>query len=181
MSAHNIDGVKTLSYSPQSNGLIENFNNQMRKMLRELMIRQQNLVWYNQLDLCCSIKNKQRNSTKKKRAIDVWQNIPYTRLQKYNNMSVGVNTRTKARRDVANNTTKELSVGDFVRVKLSQLYSQVCKKVKDHDKKYIVVKYSPDIYIIDKVLKEDHEGLEKKRYTLKKIRRSAFINAAEDE
>ena len=76
-------------------------------------------------------------------------------------MSVGVNTRTKARRDVANNTTKELSVGDFVRVKLSQLYSQVRKMVKQGDKKYIVVKYSPDIYIIDKVLKEDHEGLEK--------------------
>ena len=77
MSTHNIDGVRTLSYSPQSNGLIENFNNQTRKMLRELMIRHQNLVWYNQLDLCCSIKTIQRNPTTNKRAIDVWQNTPY--------------------------------------------------------------------------------------------------------
>ena len=79
---------------------------------------------------------------------------------------MGASTRTKARRDVATNTTKEFSVGDFVLVKLSQLYSQVRKMVKDHDKKYIVVKYSPEIHIIHKVLKEDNEGLEKKRYTL---------------
>jgi transposase InsO family protein len=65
LDGHNIQGIKTLSYSPQSNGLIENFNNQLRKMLRELMIRHGNLVWYNQLDLCCSIKNRQRNSTTK--------------------------------------------------------------------------------------------------------------------
>ena len=87
-------------------------------------------------------------------------------IKKYKSIDVGARTRTKARRDVGNNTTKELSVGDFVGVKLSQLYSQVCKMVKDHDKKYIVIKYSSEIYIIHKVLKEDNEGLENKRYTL---------------
>ena len=60
MTAHNIEGVETLSYSPESNGLIENFNNQMRKMLRKLMIGHQNFTWYNQLDLCCSIKIDKR-------------------------------------------------------------------------------------------------------------------------
>ena len=84
----------------------------------------------------------------KKRAIDVWQNMPYTRLQKYKNIDVRANTRTKARQDVANNTTNELSVGDFVRVILSQLYSQVRKRVKDPDKK-IVSSNVPQIYFID--------------------------------
>ena len=41
--------------------------------------------------------------------------------------------------------------------------------VKDNDKKYIVVKYSPEIYIIDKILKPDNEGYEKLRYTLKTL------------
>ena len=41
--------------------------------------------------------------------------------------------------------------------------------VKAGDKKYIVVKYSPEIYIIDKVLKPDNEGYEKLRYTLKTL------------
>ena len=169
MERHNIRWINTLSYSPQSNGLIENFNNQLRKMLRELMIRHENLIWYNQLDLCCSIKNKQRNSTTKKRPIDVWQNTAYNRMEGYNNRDVGLNTKEKARKDVLKNTTVELEVGDHVRVKLSQLYSQVRKMVKDNDKKYIVVKYSPEIYVIDHILKPDNEGYEKLRYTLKDL------------
>jgi len=169
MEGHNIQWINTLSYSPQSNGLIENFNNQLRKMLRELMIRHNNLVWYNQLDLCCSIKNRQRNSTTKKRPIDVWKNIPYNRLDAFNNRDVGYNIREKARKDVLKNTTQEFELGDYVRVKLSQLYSQIRKMVKDGDKKYIVVKYSPEIYVIDHILKPDHEGYEKLRYTLKTL------------
>ena len=65
--------------------------------------------------------------------------------------------------------TKEFEKGDYVRVKLSQLYSQIRKMVKDGDKKYIVVKYSPEIYQIDKVIQPDHEGYEKLRYTLKNL------------
>jgi hypothetical protein len=41
--------------------------------------------------------------------------------------------------------------------------------VKDGDKKYIVVKYSPEIYVIDHILKPDHTGYEKLRYTLKTL------------
>ena len=41
--------------------------------------------------------------------------------------------------------------------------------VKQGDKKYIVVKYSPEIYEIDRILKPDHEGYEKLRYTLKDL------------
>ena len=41
--------------------------------------------------------------------------------------------------------------------------------VKDGQKKYIVVKYSPEIYVIDKILKPDRAGYEKLRYTLKTL------------
>ena len=167
MEQHNIKWINTFSYSPQSNGLIENFNHQLRKMLREIMIRHNNLVWYNQLDLCCSIKNRQKNSTTKKRPIDIWNNTPYR--ANVNIDEVAANIRRKARQNVLRNKTLELNVGDFVRVKLSQLYSQVRKMVKDGDKKFIVVKYSPEIYQIDNILKPDHEGYEKLRYTLKTL------------
>jgi hypothetical protein len=80
-----------------------------------------------------------------------------------------MNTSEKARKDVLKNTTKEFQLGDYVRVKLSQLYSQIRKMVKDGDKKYIVVKYSPEIYVIDHILKPDREGYEKLRYTLKTL------------
>ena len=135
-------------------------------MLREIMIRHNNLVWYNQLDLCCSIKNRQKNSTTKKRPIDIWDNTPYDARPNINNNEVAANIRRKARQNVLKNKTLEFNIGDYVRVKLSQLYSQVRKMVKDGDKKFIVVKYSPEVYQIDKILKPDNEGYEKLRYTL---------------
>ena len=76
---HDIKSVKTLSYIPESNGLKENFNSLMRKMLRELMMGHANLIWYNYLDLCCNIKNKQKNSTTKKWATDKWNNTRYSK------------------------------------------------------------------------------------------------------
>lgn len=169
MARHNIKWINTLSYSPQSNGLIENFNNQLRKMLREIMIRHNDLVWYNQLDLCCSIKNRQVNSTTKKRPIDIWDNRPYNERPNINNNEVAGNIRKKAKQNVLKNKTIELNIDDYVRVKLSQLYSQVRKMIKDGDKKFIVVKYSPEVYQIDKILKPDNEGYEKLRYTLKTL------------
>ena len=56
-----------------------------------------------------------------------------------------MNTSEKARKDVLKNTTQEFELGDYARVKLSQLYSQIRKMVKDSEKKHIVVKYSPEI------------------------------------
>ena len=41
--------------------------------------------------------------------------------------------------------------------------------LSDGEKKYIVVKYSPEIYVIDKILKPDRAGYEKLRYTLKTL------------
>ena len=169
MEQHNIKWINTLSYSPQSNGLIENFNNQLRKMLREIMIRNKSLVWYNKLDLCCSIKNKQKNGTTKKRPIDIWNDLPYETQNKDLHLTVSERIKAKAKRNVLKNKTQEFTVGDYVRVKLSQLYSQIRQMVKQGDKKYIVVKYSPEIYEIDKVLKPDNEGYEKLRYTLKDL------------
>ena len=49
---------------------------------------------------------------------------------------------------------------------MTALYSQVRQMVKDHDKKFIVVTYSPDIYRIRSILKKDNVGYENKRYTL---------------
>jgi hypothetical protein len=101
--------------------------------------------------------------------MDIWNNTPYTGDVNNNNVPVANRIRSKARRDVLKNKTIEFSKGDYVRVKLSQLYSQVRKMIKQGDKKFVVVKYTPEIYEIDQVLKPDHEGYEKLRYTLKDL------------
>ena len=56
-------GIKqafTLSYTPQSNGLVENLNNQVRKILREMFLRNNNTTWYDKLELVATNKNNQK-------------------------------------------------------------------------------------------------------------------------
>lgn len=169
MRDHNIDWINTLSYSPQSNGKIENFNSQLRKMLREYMIRNNNQKWVPYLQACCDNKNTQKLSTTGKRPIDVWKNSPYTILEALDNIKVKGRIRARAKRLVEANKTHEFNVGDLVRVKMTQLYSQLRQMIKTGDKKFIVVKYSPDIYRVHSILAPDNAGYEKNRYTLETL------------
>ena len=169
MREHHIEWINTLSYSPQSNGKIENFNNQLRKMLREYMIRTNSQRWFPHLQACCDNKNSQKLSTTKRRPVDIWKNTPYTRMERLNNISVKGRILNRARKLVEQNKTHEFNVGDLVRVKMTQLQSQLRQQVKAGDKKFIVVKYSPEIYRVHAILAPDNAGYEKNRYTLEDL------------
>ena len=52
---------------------------------------------------------------------------------------------------------------------MSALYSELRKQVKAGNKKLINVTYTPEIYRIFKIIKEDHPTYERKRYTLKRL------------
>ena len=79
------------------------------------------------------------------------------------------NIEEKARKQIERADIEELNKGDYVRVKMSSIYSEIRKEVKAGNKKLINVSYTPEIYKIFKVLQEDHPGFERKRYTLKKL------------
>ena len=68
-----------------------------------------------------------------------------------------------------NAETELFEVGDPVRVLMSSLHSEVRKLVKANRGKYIVVKYSPEIYYISEVLKPKPrlKDFQNTRYTLK--------------
>ena len=67
-----IDLIKTLSYSPTSNGLIENFNKQLRKMIWEGTIRYNSLNWVNHLNEYTNNHNNHKNTTTKYAPIEIW-------------------------------------------------------------------------------------------------------------
>ena len=73
MKDHDIQFINTLSYSPQSNGLIENMNGQIRKILREFMLRNKSLHWRQYLQRACDLKNSQRNGTTKQFPNKLWR------------------------------------------------------------------------------------------------------------
>lgn len=60
-----------------------------------------------------------------RRPIDVWKSAPYDKLEEFDNRNIARNIREKAKYNAAKYKTLELNVGDYVRVKLSQLYSQI--------------------------------------------------------
>jgi len=184
---NNIKYIFTLPYAPESNGLIENFNKQLRKMLREIFIRTNNLNWVDYLQICCDNKNTQYNKTTKHTPNQLWDpdsfydNVknktrelpPSIAKSEATPEALRINARNnikeKAKKQIERNTITELNKGDYVRVKMSALYSELRKEIKAGNKKLINVSYTPEIYKIFKVIDETHPSYERKRYTLKKL------------
>ena len=73
MKQNSIVYVKTLSYSPESNGLVEGKNRIVRQILREIMIRQNSRNWTNHLETTTDLMNTQRNGTTKENPNDLWK------------------------------------------------------------------------------------------------------------
>ena len=71
-SDNDITQVKTLSYSPTSNGLIENFNMFLRKMIREGFIREKSLNWVDHLEDYVINRNTSKHSVTKYSPNDIW-------------------------------------------------------------------------------------------------------------
>ena len=170
MKENNIVYIKTLSYTPTANGLVEGKNKIVRKILREIMIRNNSQNWVNYLQICSNNMNSQRNGTTKQTPDSLWKEGH--EIQGEKNESVIQLHKKRIAREVQGNTTEEYKVGDYVRVKMGSLFSEVRKMIKAGDKKLITVTYSPDIYQIASILKKDLKDeygvqYEKQRYTLK--------------
>jgi hypothetical protein len=73
MKDNNITYIKTLSYSPESNGLVEGRNKLVRKILREINIRTNSRNWTNYLQTTANLLNSQRNGTTKQTPDSVWK------------------------------------------------------------------------------------------------------------
>ena len=177
LKQNNIKWINTLSYSPQSNGLIENFNSQLRKMLREIMIRNNSVRWVGDnpnnrdeiLQICCDSKNSQKNTTTKQAPKDIWK--PGHVFTPEQTKKTFENLQKAAAREVAKNKSQTYENGDIVRVKMTALFSNLRKLVKSGNKKYIVVPYSPEAFKV-KVwgkLNDDKSKYEKQQYTLEHL------------
>ena len=73
MKDNNIVYIKTLSYTPTSNGLVEHKNRRIREVLREMMIRNNSRNWTNSLQIACDNLNSQRNGTTKQTPSSIWR------------------------------------------------------------------------------------------------------------
>jgi hypothetical protein len=171
-----IQVIKTLSYSPESNGLVEGTNKKVRNVLREIMIKTNSRNWTTHLQTTANLLNTQMNGTTKRTPNSIW---------KEGHELQGEQDRDTIRRHerriinaVKNNGTVEFKVSDFVRVKVGTLYPSVRKLLKSGDRKNVVVNYSPTVYKITNILAKDKPDrrvgnttieYEKSRYTLSNL------------
>jgi transposase InsO family protein len=160
----NIKQVFTLSYTPQSNGLVENLNNQVRKILREMFLRNKNTTWYDKLEIVAINKNNQRNSSIKNAPVNVWH-PGYDVRDNTSELLI----KEKAKKRIEKYKATEYKIGDLVRVKVSALFSKVRELIKNSNKKYLSGKYTPEVYRVKSILMPDNEGYENNRYTIETL------------
>ena len=149
---YGIKGINTKSYSPQSNGLIENLNKQIRKIIREVFLRTNNLNWVDYLKDIQDNKNKNYNSKIKAVPYDLFHNDPNNVL----GSKAKENVIKHANKVIKNND--DLGINDIVRIKMSVIDSNIRKMIKQGDKKKIIINYSPDIYSIHEIIKFKHSN-----------------------
>jgi hypothetical protein len=176
MKDNNIQVIKTLSYSPESNGLVEGRNKLVRNILREIMIRTNSRNWTRHLQTTANLLNTQTNGTTKRTPNSIWKEGH--ELQGEQDQDIIRRHERRIINAVKNNQTVEFKINDFVRVKMGTLYSSVRKLLKSGDRKNVVVNYSPTVYKITNILAKDKPDrrvgnttieYEKSRYTLSNL------------
>jgi IS30 family transposase len=73
MKEHNVQVINTLSYSPESAGLVEGTNKKVRNVPREIMIRTNSRRWTTYLQTTANLLNTQMNGTTKRTPNSIWK------------------------------------------------------------------------------------------------------------
>jgi len=139
---NNIHIKKSASYQPTSNASVENFNNILRKMIREGNVRNNSLNWVDHLQTYINNRNNTKHSTTKYKPIDLWRKG----RKAFNSedattpkeiKEVKERIEEKARKDMAKFKSEKYEVGDKVRVSYASVNSQVRKLIEQGHKKYV--------------------------------------------
>jgi len=150
---HNVKLINTTTYSPTANALVENSNNRIRKMIREFFVRNQNFDWISVLPNVVKNRNDTKHSVTKRKPDDIWQ--PGTETHESDSEIEEVEDRLKAKavKTLERVEVQDFDVGDYVRATMSSLYSEQRKIIKKGSGKLLPVKYSPEVYIVDRVIR----------------------------
>lgn len=160
--------VHSRSYQPQSNGVVENINRQIRKVLSAFFIRNGDTNWIDHLDELRDNLNSNRHGV---------TNTTPDNLYQTNNEAVKLKSRLRidARAKKILSKEPDFQVGDLVRIKNSALYSKVREKIKAGGKKNIVVTFSPEIFRIYQVVRNRNQGYQNTQYLVKRLDNSLLI------
>lgn len=169
------------SQTPQANGVVERKNQEIRKILRTLLLHNNTLKWVDFIDdIEDNINNTYSNSIKAT-PNEIWTEDKELLKDKIKNHSSTFINDPKKYKQVQSQETltnifknqiqkfkniDDFEVGQPIRIKMSSIFANVRKLVKDKLTKQIIITYTPEIFYIHKVLRSNKSPLERKRYVI---------------
>jgi transposase InsO family protein len=146
---HGVRHITTKSYTPEPH--IENLNGRLRHMIRDNFIRTNSLAWYPYLPAFMDSKNTNVNETTRETPMDLMVSY-FAKDHPRITQIAGVIKRQKEQRFERFHKQEDFAVGDLVRVKMTAIQSALRKKVKEGNKKLIVIRFSPALYRIARII-----------------------------
>ena len=151
MKANGVKLKLTPSYSPQVN--VEAMNGILRNLMRALFIKNQNLIWKPYIIDFMKSKNSNRDENTKQTGENLLKEYFNKNYEKVEKAKENIKKRgNKAESRIKRFQNQEFKKDDLVRVKLSNFQSAIRAKNKAGNQKQVIVKFSPSIYKIEKVI-----------------------------
>jgi transposase InsO family protein len=183
---HKIRLAHTASHTPTQNSLTENFNGQLRRLIRANFVRRSDLVWIEDLQMLLDNHNGTTQKLTKFAPNQIWTegrrkpanttiddtdelaDIPATQDQ--NVSAAAARIQDRAEKQLAKLKKQTLEVGDHVRVSTSALHTNIRKVEKAGLSKLVVIRFSTRIYVIHKIVKSNaKKEFQTVKYVLKTL------------
>jgi hypothetical protein len=139
--------IRTATYSPQSNSIVERKNQEVRKRIRGFMTKNQSLYWTPHLGDIERGLNTTYNSTTGTSADRLWS-VEKQAINDPDKLKSQIRQQDRAVRLIDKFNSLQFKTGDYVRMLMSSIFSNIRKKVKQNDTKYQAVKWTPQIFQI---------------------------------
>lgn len=164
------------AYSPQANGVVERCNMEIRKLMRNIFLQNEDNNWIDNLQQIENIRNATYTTAINNIPDKIWnnskapiteRNIPIhykTDNDKTRQLLASQTVLKNVKKQIEEYKDEELEVGDRVRIRMDALSNNIKKLVKAGNTKQIVVVYSPVVFKILRKITPKNGLLERSRY-----------------
>jgi hypothetical protein len=157
LRARKIKARRIRSHTPQANGIVEAENQQVRRLLSEMWLKNRTRTWWSLLPKVEQLRNESYRVLLKSTA-----NKVHAADENNEQLQADVAANAKARMDAFNETI--FHEGDKVFVTMTTVYSHIRALAKQGVSKKIAIVYLPRVCKIESVIATKNE---RRRYTLR--------------
>jgi hypothetical protein len=152
------------AYSPQANGIVERCNQEIRKLMRNLFLQNENNNWIDHLRKLETTHNSTFTSAINSIPDKIWKKEKKVEDDDTKALVASNTILKNVKKQIAEYKDDELNVGDKVRIRMDALSNSIKRLVKTGKTKQIVVNYSPLVFKILKKITPRNGLLERSRY-----------------